>query len=116
AVGCTTTRGSGAVLATGPKMRHKRSAWALDPETPPSLAPGRFRREVTERIGPAGEVLASLDETAVSRAADELIAAGAQAIAVVLLFSFLNDAHERRVREIIAARHPGVFVSLSCEV
>jgi len=34
----------------------------------------------------------------------------------VFLFSFLNDAHERRARAVIAARHPDVFVSLSCEV
>src|SRR5215470_1964618 len=115
-VGLITTRGFRDVIEIGRQMRHQMYDLALDPETPTFLAPGRFRREVTERIGPAGEVLASLDETEVSRAADELIAAGAQAIAVVLLFSFLNDAHERRVREIIAARHPGVFVSLSCEV
>src|SRR5262249_2265063 len=37
-------------------------------------------------------------------------------IAVVFLFSFLNNSHERRAREIIAARHPHVFVSLSSEI
>jgi N-methylhydantoinase A len=89
---------------------------ALDPETPTFLAPGRFRREVRERVGPNGEVLEPLDEEGLCHAVDELIAAGAQAIAVVFLFSFLNDAHERRAGEIIAARHRDVFVSLSCDV
>ena len=115
-VGLITTRGFRDVLEIGRQMRHQMYDLALDPETPTFLAPGRFRREVTERIGPAGEVLMPLDEAEVSGAAEELISAGAQAIAVVFLFSFLNDAHERRVREIIAARHPDVFVSLSCDV
>ena len=105
------------MLEIGRQMRHQMYDLALAPETPTFLRlPGRFRREVSERVGPAGEVLCPLDETAVATAADELVAAGAPAIAVVFLFSFLNDAHERRAREIIAARHPDVFVSLSCEV
>ena len=54
-----------------------------------------------------------LDEAAVADAADALVAAGARAIAVVFLFSFLDDTHERRAREIILQRHPDVFVSLS---
>ena len=40
----------------------------------------------------------------------ELVAAGAQAIAVSLLWSFRNDAHERRVGELIAEEAPGLYV------
>ncbi len=115
-VGLITTRGFRDVLEIGRQMRHQMYDLALDPETPIFLAPGRFRREIRERIGPAGELLVPLDEKEVAAAADDLVSSGAQAIAVVFLFSFLNDAHERRAREIIAARHPGLFVSLSCEV
>jgi N-methylhydantoinase A len=115
-VGLITTAGFRDVLEIGRQMRHQMYELALDPETPGFLAPGRFRREVPERVGPAGEVLKALDEEAVALAADELVAAGARAIAVVFLFSFLNDAHETRAREIINAHHPDVFVSLSCEV
>jgi N-methylhydantoinase A len=115
-VGLITTEGFRDVLEIGRQMRHQMYDLALDPETPIFLAPGRFRREVRERITASGEVMHALDEAAVATAADELIAAGAQAIAVVFLFSFLNDAHEIRAREIIAARHPGVFISLSAEV
>jgi N-methylhydantoinase A len=115
-VGLITTRGFRDVLEIGRQMRHQMYDLALDPETPTFLAPGRFRREIDERVGPNGEVLVPLDEAGLARAADELIAAGAQAIAIVFLFSFLNDAHERRARDLIAARHPHVFVSLSCEV
>ena len=115
-VGLITTEGFRDVLEIGRQMRHQMYDLALDPETPTFLAPGRFRREVHERVSATGEVLQPLDEAAVAAAADELVAAGARAIAVVFLFSFLNDAHERRAREIISARHPDVFVSISCEV
>ena len=115
-VGLITTQGFSDVLEIGRQMRHQMYDLALDPETPVFLAPGRFRREVPERIGPTGQVLRALDEAAVAGAADALVAAGAQAVAVVFLFSFLNDVHEQRARAIIAERHPNVFVSLSCEV
>jgi N-methylhydantoinase A len=115
-VGLITTRGFRDVIEIGRQMRHQMYDLALDPETPAFLAPARLRREIGERISATGEVLEALDEKEVAAAADELISAGAQAIAVIFLFSFLNDAHERRAREIIAARHPDIFVSLSAEV
>src|SRR5215831_4849644 len=112
-IGLITTQGFRDVLEIGRQMRHQMYDLALDPETPTFLAPGRLRREIRERISATGEVLQALDEAAVTAAADELVSAGAEAIAVVFLFSFLNNSHERRAREIIAARHPHVFVSLS---
>ena len=115
-VGIITTEGFRDVLEIGRQMRHQMYQLALDPETPTFLAPGRMRREVPERISATGEVLKPLDEAAVADAADALVAAGAKAIAVVFLFSFLDDRHEKRAKEIIAARHPDVFVSLSSEV
>ena len=115
-VGVITTEGFRDVLEIGRQMRHQMYQLALDPETPTFLAPGRMRHEVPERISATGEVLKPLDEAAVAEAADALVAAGARAIAVVFLFSFLDDTHERRAREIILTRHPDVFVSLSSEV
>jgi N-methylhydantoinase A len=115
-VGVITTAGFRDVLEIGRQMRHQMYDLALDPEAPVFLAPGRLRREVGERVGAEGEVLEALDEAGVAAAADELIGAGAQSLAIVFLFSFLNDAHERRAREIIQARHPDIFISLSSEV
>ena len=115
-VGVITTEGFRDVLEIGRQMRHQMYELALDPETPTFLAPGRMRREVPERVSATGEVLRPLDEAAVADAADALVAAGARAIAVVFLFSFLDDTHERRAREIILRDHPDVFVSLSSEV
>jgi N-methylhydantoinase A len=115
-VGVIATAGFRDVLEIGRQMRHQMYELALEPEAPVFLAPGRFRREVEERITAAGEVLRALDETALAAAAAELVAAGAQSLAIVFLFAFLNDVHERRAREIIAARHPGIAISISSEV
>ena len=115
-LGLITTRGFRDVIEIGRQMRHQMYDLALDPETPAFLAPGRFRREVRERIGANGEVIEPLDENELAAAADALVAAGAQAIAIVFLFSFLDDRHERRARDIIAARHRDIFVSISSEV
>src|ERR1700738_2491657 len=115
-LGLITTRGFRDVIEIGRQMRHQMYDLALDPETPVFLAPGRFRREVRERIGANGELIEALDEELLAAAADELVAAGAQAIAIVFLFSFLDDTHERRARDIIAARHPSIFISISSEV
>jgi N-methylhydantoinase A len=115
-LGLITTRGFRDVIEIGRQMRHQMYDLALDPETPVFLAPGRFRREVRERIGANGELIEALDEELLAAAADELVAAGAQAIAIVFLFSFLDDTHERRARDIIAARHLSIFISISSEV
>jgi N-methylhydantoinase A len=115
-IGLLATAGFRDVLEIGRQMRHQMYDLALDPETPVFLAPGRLRKEVTERIGPKGEVIQALDEESVARAADELASAGCEAIAIAFLFSFLNDAHEKRARDIVLARHPQLLVSISSEV
>lgn len=71
---------------------------------------------VTERIDAAGEELVALNEADVVDAMQKLVAAGVEAIAVSTLWSFVNDSHERRIREIIAHEAPGLFVALSSEV
>jgi N-methylhydantoinase A len=62
-------------------------------------------------------IVTALDEGAVIAAADELVAAGVEAICVTFLFSFLEPAHElARPRPHQHERHRDVFVSLSSEV
>ncbi|MGH8666650.1 MAG: hydantoinase/oxoprolinase family protein [Burkholderiales bacterium] len=115
-IGLITTLGFRDVLEIGRQSRHHVYSVMLTPETPVFLAPGALRREVPERIAATGEVLIPLDEAAVRREADALAAEGVEAIAIAFLFSFLNPAHERRAAEIVRAAHPGLMISLSCEV
>jgi N-methylhydantoinase A len=80
------------------------------------LVPPRFRFEVPERIDNEGNVLKPLDEQATIQAIRRLKEKGVEAIAVVLLFSFLNPAHEKRVGELIKQEYPEAWVSLSSEI
>ena len=79
------------------------------------LPPDRIG-EVPERIDYEGRVIRPLDEAAARRAVRGLRDLGVDSIAVSLLYSFLNPAHEERLREIIAEEHPAALVSLSSEV
>ncbi len=83
---------------------------------PVPIVPRELIRGVTERIDRDGDVLVSLDEAGVVEAIDSLLAEGVSAIAVCLLWSFVNDAHEQRIGELLAERTSGIYLSLSYEV
>jgi len=59
---------------------------------PKPLVPPQLIREIDERIDHKGHAVVALDEVGTRTAIRELVAAGAQAIAVSLLWSFRNDA------------------------
>ncbi len=115
-VGVLTTEGFRDILEIGRQIRHSLYNVILTPETPVFLAPGARRREVVERITGTGEVLTPLDEDSLCRAVDALVVDGVEAVAICFLFSFLEPKHEQRARDLITARHPGLAVSISCEV
>ena len=115
-IGLITSAGFRDILEIGYQLRQDLHRVLLEPVTPVFLAPGAQRKEVPEQVSAQGEVIVPLDEAAVRRAAAELVADGAEAIAVCYLFSFLNPAHEQRTRALIEAAHLGIAVSLSSEV
>jgi N-methylhydantoinase A len=83
---------------------------------PRRLVPLHLVREVRGRMRFDGSEIEPLDEAAVISAVGELIEDGVRCIAVCLLHSYANDAHEKRVGELIAKHFPDVFVSLSSVV
>jgi N-methylhydantoinase A len=85
-------------------------------QKPPLLAPQWLTEEVDERLDYRGKVVTPLDEAKLREAVLRLKAKGVEAIAVCLLFSFLNPAHERRVAEIATEVAPDVRISLSSQV
>ena len=115
-LGIITTEGFRDTLEIGRQMRQEMYEVRLDPQTPVFLAPRAMRHGVRERVGPGGEVIEPLDEASVRDALDRLAMAGAECVAVCLLFSFVNPEHERRVREVARTEHPEIEVSLSSEV
>jgi N-methylhydantoinase A len=72
--------------------------------------------ELEERIDAAGEVVVALDDAEVERRVAALVEAGVESIAVCLLWSVANPAHERRVAEIVRRMAPDVHVTCSHEV
>ncbi|MEK7278488.1 MAG: hydantoinase/oxoprolinase family protein, partial [Chloroflexota bacterium] len=94
----------------------KPDIWDLSPQRPPMIVPRYRRLGVKQRMNYLGEVLTPLDEKDARRVIRKLRATGVQSIAVCLLFSYVNDAHERRLRELIAEEFPEAFISISSDV
>ena len=66
---------------------------------PEPYVPRRLTFEVPERIDSEGEVVDPLDEEAARRASSRALRErGVEAVAVCLLWSIANPAHERRAR------------------
>ncbi|MGW4202809.1 hydantoinase/oxoprolinase family protein [Streptomyces sp. NPDC004726] len=114
ATGLITTKGFRDILEL--RRGYKENLFDLRLPAPQPIVRRRHIKGVTERIDDAGRVVLPLDEAEVREAARELKAAGIASIAVCLLFSFVNDAHERRIAEIVREEHPDCFVTLSCDV
>ncbi|MBW1713337.1 MAG: hydantoinase/oxoprolinase family protein, partial [Deltaproteobacteria bacterium] len=75
-----------------------------------------LRLGVKERVDWRGRVLEPLDEDGARQAISTLKDQGVESYAVSLLFSFLNNSHEERLKELINDIHPQAHVSLSSEV
>jgi N-methylhydantoinase A len=94
--------------------KERRYDWSYPP--PPVLVPRERRLPVRERINKEGAVHTPLVEEDVHRAIVEFRRLGVESVAVCFLWSFRNQAHERRVGEILSERFPEAYVSLSVDV
>jgi N-methylhydantoinase A len=112
--GLVTTRGFRDLLEL--RRSSRADLYDLLQDAPDVLVPRRWRFEVSERIGAEGEVVTPLAEDEIEGLVAAIRAAEVDTVAVCLLFSFLNDAHERRLGERLRAALPGVGVYLSCEI
>ena len=75
-----------------------------------------LRFEVAERLRADGSTHKPLDEAAVRELAKELRGQNVEAVAVLLLHSYRNPAHEQRVKQILQEEIPGAFVCASHEL
>jgi N-methylhydantoinase A len=108
------TRGCRDVLEL--RRSARASLYDLFQDAPAVLVPRHFRLEVSERVDAQGQVVTPLAPADVDAAIEFIRDHGVEAIAVCLLFSFLNDAHERAVGERLRAAFPDRPVFLSSEV
>ncbi|MGH8519096.1 MAG: hydantoinase/oxoprolinase N-terminal domain-containing protein, partial [Panacagrimonas sp.] len=94
----------------------KEDIWDVRLPPPPPIVPRRRRLTVPERVLFDGSVYKALDEAAVRECCHRLKKQGVESVAISLIFSFVNPAHERRVAQIVAEELPGVSISASHEV
>ena len=102
-------RAMGGWIGTPPhEISHFSKRRVPDPIVPRDLIKG-----VVERVDYKGDVIVPLDEAQARQAIRELRAAGVEAIAISLLWSFRNPEHERRLAELVEEEAPGTFVTTS---
>jgi N-methylhydantoinase A len=117
-VGMLTTRGFRDILHMA---RHKRPHnFSLQYEVPwqsKPLVKRRNRIPITERLmPPTGEIEVPMNEDEVRAAAELLKKRGINSIIIAFLFSFLNNDHEMRAKEIVSSIHPDAYIYTSSEV
>ncbi|GAA1633875.1 hydantoinase/oxoprolinase family protein [Georgenia ruanii] len=121
-VGLVTTLGFGDVLEIGRLRRGTAGLEGLDlgnyflrGQVAP-LVPRELVVEVAERVNPQGEVLTPLDTGSARRALEALRDEGVEAVAICLLWSTENPAHELEVARLAEEILPGAFISVSHDV
>ncbi|HEY8445557.1 MAG TPA: hydantoinase/oxoprolinase family protein [Thermomicrobiales bacterium] len=101
---------------------NRKHHFSLKWRKPKPLVERRNCLGVRERLDFHGRVLIPLEDEAIEEVARQIEArlpeypTGSVAIAVCLLFSYVNPVHELRLREALQARFPDIPISLSHEV
>lgn len=113
-VGLITTKGFRDVL----ELRTLRMPRLYDMswEKPPPLVERYLRRVVDERVDAHGGIERPLDEKDAQVQVDALLAEKVETIAVCLINSFANPAHELAIKAIVARTAPHLPISISYEV
>src|SRR5258706_7936989 len=111
--GLITTRGFRDVLELG--RRTRPHAYGLTGSFEP-LIPRELRLEVAERIDAEGEAVVALSEDDVRRAVDVFRERGIESGVIHFVHSYVNDRHELRARELVAAAWPNRYVTAGSEL
>ena len=112
--GLITTKGFRDVYEIG--RGNRPEGYNLFFKRPVPLVARDLRLEVDERLYATGEVLKPLDDQSATTAIETFKSAGVDSIAVCLLHSYANSAHEKRLGELLRQQFPEVYVSLSYEI
>lgn len=109
-----TTEGFRDVIEMRTESRFEQ--YDLNLSLPDPLLPRQMRFTVGGRVDANGAVLVDIDRAEVEAVVDRIAKAGFESVAVGLIHSYLNPAHEELVREVLAEKLPDVAVSISSEV
>ena len=106
-----TNKGLGDVLTIGRQARRELYNLQPEPQLPP--VPSELCLEVNARIASDGSRVCELDESERESLLEKIAGLKPQAVAINLLFSFVDDTDERRIESWLP---DGLFVSRSAEV
>jgi N-methylhydantoinase A len=109
-----TTKGFRDVIEMRTESRFEQ--YDLNLNLPEPLLPRQRRYVLEERVDAKGDILIALKRKEVEALIDDMALANYESIAVGMMHSYLNDAHEKMVRNVIAEKLPNTMVSLSSEV
>jgi N-methylhydantoinase A len=83
---------------------------------PRALVERRRRLEVTEKLRPDGSVVTPLDHASLEAAIAVLRAERIESVAICLLHSYANPAHEQAIAAAVKAALPAIAISVSSEI
>jgi N-methylhydantoinase A len=109
-----TNRGLADVLTIGRQAR--KELYNLSPAPKIAPVPRHLCFEVNSRVDAKGQVLESLNQEELDRLKRWISEHQPEAVAINLLFSFLNDQDERLIESELKQHEPGLFISRSSAV
>ena len=108
-VALVTTKGFRDVIEIGRQNRPRLYDQFFDKPAP--LVPRELRFEVTERVGPSGEIILPLNPKEVAEVAERISQAGVDSVAISFLHSYINPSNEAAAKSILAKRARYVVAS-----
>jgi N-methylhydantoinase A len=115
-VALVTNKGFRDVLEIGRFSRPPELIYRVQDDKPPPLVPRHLRFEIDCRLDSSGRELRSVQKAELDRLVFALGEANVEAVAVSLLFSFLDPAHEQKIGERLREAMPDVPVLLSSDI
>ncbi len=76
----------------------------------------KYRYEITERVDALGNIIVPLEEEEVAEIAETVKKEEIGVVAICLLHSYINQAHEQRIKDIFSKLAPGVLVCPSSDI
>lgn len=111
--GIITTRGFRDVLEM--RRRDRPSTWGLWGQFMP-VVPRDLRLEVGERVLADGSIRQAVDPAEVKRVAQDLLARGAEAVAIVFVNAYANPENERVALAALKEVWPNAYVTASSDI
>ena len=121
-VGLITTAGNEHMLAIGRSRQwadglpQSETRIMSEVEKPDPIIPQELVVGVRERIDYAGKVLMPLSEEEVKEKVKSLVDKGVEGVVVCLLWSCMNDVHERLIKKVAEKHFPDIPINISSEI